>query len=95
MKTKFATLTNPWTGKKEIEFVPIPKVSVKRKGYTGQDDVFDKMIKDKIAIEVHESKFDAMRRCCQRYVSNRQISDKYMVRQAKNGASYTLWFEDK
>lgn len=95
MKTTFATKKNPWTGKEEIEFVQIPNIPAKKKGTTGQDAMFNKMIEDKVAIELHQPSFDSIRRACQRYMKNNNLGDKYKVRQLKVENTYTMWFEEK
>jgi hypothetical protein len=95
MKTLFANDTNPWTGKKEIEFVPIPQLNARNKGRTAHDDMFNRMIKDKVAVSISDLKFSALRRTAQRFMANNGLKGKLSLRQRKEGRSYTMWFEVK
>jgi len=95
MKTLFASDTNPWTGKKEIEFVPIPKSNPRNKGKTSHDDMFNRMIDDKVAVSIAEPKFPSVRRTAQRFMANNGLKGKVSLRQRKEGRYYTMWFEVK
>jgi len=91
--TRFAPVRNIFTGKEVIEFVPIPKVSVKRKGTTQHDAKFEKLLNFKEALSVPEHEFGGMRKALQRFINNKDLRKKVSMRQLKDHKtkSYTLW----
>jgi hypothetical protein len=91
--TKFATATNIFTGEPQARFVPIPDVPRKKKGTTLHDDKFDKLIGFDTALVVHENDMGGMRKSLQRYLRNKEMSQKASMRQLKDHKtkSYTIW----
>ena len=91
--TRFAPVRNIFTGKDVIEFVPIPKTHVKRKGTTQHDDKFEKLLGFKEALNVPEYAFGGMRKALQRFIDNKDLRSTVSMRQLKDHKtkSYTLW----
>ena len=91
--TRVAPVHNIFTGKEVIELVPIPKVSVKRKGTTQHDDKFEKLLGFKEALSVPERDFGGMRKALQRFIDNKGLRRTVSVRQLKDHKtkSFTLW----
>lgn len=86
-----------YAGGVPVKEVPIPIRAPHGKGQTKYDDQFDRMIDKKVAIEVHEDHFQAMRRAIMRYREFRGLKGRLVVRQQLNPISrmVTMWFEIK
>ena len=91
--TRFAPVTNIFTGEEVIRFVPIPQVNTKRKGETQHDAKFTTLLDFKQALLIPEQDYDSVRRSMQRFLINRGLKDKVSFRQRKDHRtkSYTVW----
>ncbi len=92
--TRFAPVTNIFTGQDVIEIVPIPDLPARgTKGTTLHDDKFDKLVDFKQALKVPEHEFGGMRKALQRYLDNHGLRKKVSMRQKKDykTKSYTIW----
>ena len=95
--TRFAPVTNIFTGEEVIRFVPIPQVSTKRKGETQHDAKFTTLLDFKQALLIPEQDYDSVRRSMQRFLINRGLKDKVSFRQRKDHRtkSYTIWLANE
>jgi hypothetical protein len=95
--TRFAPVTNIFTGEEVIRFVPIPQVSTKRKGETQHDAKFTTLLDFKQALLVPEHEFGGMRKALQRFLDNRNLRASVTMRQRKDHRtkSYTIWLADE
>lgn len=95
--TRFAPVTNIFTGEEVIRFVPIPQVNTKRKGETQHDAKFTTLLDFKQALLIPEQDYDSVRRSMQRFLINRGLKDKVSFRQRKDHRtkSYTVWLADE
>ena len=92
--TRFAPVTNIFTGQEVIELVPIPAYAGRgTKGTTLHDAKFDKLAKFDQALKVPEYEFGGMRKALQRYLDNKGLRQKVSMRQKKDykTKSYTIW----
>jgi hypothetical protein len=95
--TRFAPVTNIFTGEEVIRFVPIPQVSTKRKGETQHDAKFTVLLDFKQALSVPEHEFGGMRKALQRFLDNRNLRASVTMRQRKDHRtkSYTIWLANE
>jgi hypothetical protein len=95
--TRFAPVTNIFTGEEVIRFVPIPQVNTKRKGETQHDAKFMTLLDFKQALLVPEHEFDSIRRSMQRFLDNKGLKGKVSFRQLKDHRtkSYTVWLANE
>jgi hypothetical protein len=95
--TRFAPVTNIFTGEEVIRFVPIPQVSTKRKGETQHDAKFTTLLDFKQALLVPEHEFGGMRKALQRFLDNRGLRASVTMRQRKDHRtkSYTIWLANE
>ena len=95
--TRFAPVTNIFTGEEVIRFVPIPQVSTKRKGETQHDAKFSTLLDFKQALLVPEHEFGGMRKALQRFLDNRNLRASVTMRQRKDHRtkSYTIWLANE
>lgn len=95
--TRFAPVTNIFTGEDVIRFVPVPQVSTKRKGETQHDAKFTTLLDFKQALLVPEHEFEGVRKAMTRFIHNKNLVGKVTVRQRKDHRtkSYTLWLADE
>ena len=95
--TRFAPVTNIFTGEEVIRFVPIPQVSTKRKGETQHDVKFTTLLDFKQALLVPEHEFGGMRKALQRFLDNRNLRASVTMRQRKDHRtkSYTIWLANE
>ena len=95
--TRFAPVTNIFTGEEVIRFVPIPQVSTKRKGETQHDAKFTTLLNFKQALLVPEHEFGGMRKALQRFLDNRGLRASVTMRQRKDHRtkSYTIWLANE
>ena len=91
--TRFAPVTNIFTGQEVIEIVPIPTTNTKRKGTTLHDEKFEKLLDFKQAVKLPEYEFASVRKALQRFMDNRGLRQTVSIRQRKDHKtkSYTLW----
>jgi hypothetical protein len=92
--TRFAPVTNIFTGEEVMRFVPIPELPARgAKGTTLHDDKFDKLMDFKQALLVPEHEFGGMRKALQRYLDNKGLRQQVSMRQKKDykTKSYTIW----
>lgn len=95
--TRFAPVTNIFTGEDVIRFVPVPQVSTKRKGETQHDAKFTTLLDFKQALLIPEHEFEGVRKAMTRFIYNKNLVGKVTVRQRKDHRtkSYTLWLADE
>ena len=91
--TRFAPVTNIFTGQEVVEFVPIPAAHTKRKGTTLHDTKFEKLLDFKQALKMPEHEFDSVRKALQRFLDNRGLRQQVAMRQRKDHKtkSYMIW----
>lgn len=91
--TRFAPVTNIFTGEEVIRFVPVPQVNSRIKGKTQYDEKFLKLLKFEQALLIPEHGYDSVRRSMQRFLINHGLKDKVSFRQRKDHRtkSYTIW----
>ena len=95
--TRFAPVTNIFTGEEVIKFVPIPQVSTKRKGETQHDAKFTTLLDFKQALQVPEHDFEGVRKALVRFIANRNLKSTISMRQKKDHRTktYTIWLVDE
>jgi len=95
--TRFAPVTNIFTGEEVIRFVAIPQVNTKRKGETQHDAKFTTLLDFKQALLVPEHEFGGMRKALQRFLDNRGLRASVTMRQRKDHRtkSYTIWLANE
>ena len=96
IKTTFAG-TNPFTsqptGIDDMVFVARPEGVANERGKTPYDALFDKVMNNKdTALSFPAEKFNSVRSAADRYLVNKNLQDKYRMRQHKVGDQFTVWF---
>jgi hypothetical protein len=96
-RTSWAKPHNPFTGKVTMNEVPIPKISMPRKGHTKYDAEFEKLLEFKSGIESTEDGFEVLRRAMQRFLEFRNLKSTISIRRQINKQTrmVTLWLEPK